>query len=891
MTGPVQNNNPVPPPIVDPFGPGITTYPGLDLDPDTISSLSTANSQVLDTSMNSPKLKAPALFAVMQAVSNAISASKSISFESDAAISKINSTYYRDMIFIATGVLKILLQILDLQRKTDAVVAQIDPDIQGQNSAIASMNSTVGIDHDLTVNMNTAVDHFNVAVALFQFQTYLHDTQQLSDTDYNTALNVFNGYLAEYNTAKDFYNSIVGPRNAQIGLYNQTIVDFNTRVDDHNAQIDEINNERLDLGIFPLLPHQDKQTDFRPLLTPASDFSYLNFAPQVPVLSANPIPFQAAYPRPIPENILTSFFIVIILTRILSMTNLLLKHVEINQNSNEFFNFYLRTNFLLVGLANAYAPTLASSNVTTAGSSVNAGLAAISNALDPVVVSQLYNKGNQDAYAKAFTSILGLGVFDATLLANASVLDKSAIIAAQRLFDKLDALGVDYKDSESLAGAIALEFAAALSGIAGNNGVAGGLSELLSLDINDPTLKALSATIGLSNSGVAISLLSASLGIPGLGAQLLLAAGLSQEEVFNLTSQGNGVNDFLFNPLTQGLAGGVLAASITNSLGGDLSLGQQEALSKSILLAASQTSPLNPNGFFDNLSKALSDNGISGNLSNSILQSAQSGIYGPIAGSREELRSSIAGSLQAQGYSYDDAGSVADAIAGTEGGNGSFNQDLFKSNLAYTLGQAGISSQSDIVNNVIQGLSANIQEVNEATFRDNLQKELTKNGLNQDQALRVATGVAYPVISANNALTALTATNALSTDDLRSNLQNKLTDYFQPIIGAKAANLEATHYTNAIVGKDAADPNSLVNVLNQQISTLKNQKDDSLFNASINSFKDYLKPSTDVNTFNNRLVDLAYHNLYAQDLIHQQASNTGTVKIGGINPNPIMGPA
>lgn len=892
IQGPVNNQPPVGSPPVGFSDPAPATEQDIL---DTLSSLnSLETTQGIFTSPDHPQIKKPALFVVMQTVASAVTASKAISFSSDAAISRLNASFYRDMIFISQNVLNRLIAILTIQILTDLAVQSINDSITTENASIQFQNQFD--DSAVTTVMRDAQIAVNNAYDTYQIKQQQFINNQITQDEFLAATDEYNVAIAVYNNIQSQYSAIAAIRNPQITAYNQSITTYNTAAHNNNILLAQINVSRLDLGLPPL--------PLQPLMNPLIDgkalYPTVNPAPPLPVtlittIDSSPISLIPDYP--VPDSLIVSLFNPL-LSLILSMTNQLLTKIASNQAYNDFYNFFLRTKVTLVTLAKAFGPETASSNVETGGSSSNAGLACIANALDPVVTAQLFNKGNQDAYTKAFTSVLGLGVFDATLLANSKVLSSLEAIAGKSLFDRLQPNGVDIQNAP-LSTALALEFATTVSQASSNNGLKEGLSQELGIDVNNPALNALNAILNLSNLGIAISQLSSSQGLPGLGAQLLLAAGLPLSDVFNLTAQGTGINNFLFNPITQNIAGNALAASILNSLGGTLSSSQQAGLQNAILSAAAQTSPLSPNAFFTNLAGTLNGNNLSGNLANQILEAAQVGIFSPISPTRTGFRSDIVNSLQANGISYGEALQIAAGITGTSatGGPGatfapsSLNQELLTSNLAYNIGLIGVTSQQEIANQVIKNLTANQTEVSEETFRANLQHELEVSGLNKQQALRVATGVAFPFGDSSHPLSAFVTTNQMSYQDLRQSINQSIQSYFEPIIGARAANIEATRYTNAIVGKELSDPNSLVNALGKNIQELHNNQDQSTFNKSVDNFKDYLKPSTDLYTFNNRLTSVAYQNLYAQDLIHQQAVNTGPVRMGGTIANPIMGPA
>ena len=180
----------------------------------------------------------------------------------------------------------------------------------------------------------------------------------------------------------------------------------------------------------------------------------------------------------------------------------------------QFADFFLQQKNGVFALPASFVSLKATSNTTTTGSGSNAGLAAISASLDPVIAERLFNQGAQNAAYQAFTSVLKPGTIDATLVATANVLASASVPNAANL---LELLRSSLKGQDNSSGGEEANVDAALSlGLVRNildftsrSVLSQALQDFVSpLERQNPAFelvqKALSSTIDLSSIGVAL---------------------------------------------------------------------------------------------------------------------------------------------------------------------------------------------------------------------------------------------------------------------------------------------------------------------------------------------------------------------------------------------------
>ncbi len=856
---------------------------------DTLSNLGlSGTTSLIILSADNPQIPKPSLLAVMNQVSDASVTNKQKVYEQSVTIHSLTAKFYQQMIFNADNLLKTLFDTLANQAQAQALVIQANNEIQAQNVAGGFYNLDVGNDVGFTTNINSAATTFNAAYDLFQQQTVLYNNGQITQAQYDLDVAAFNLSQVVYNSAVAIYDNYQGVRNTNIQIYNNSVDTYNSHVGGYNTLIQGINSTRASLGLPPL-----------PLLSPLAHAPLLpqaNTSPPAPVTVPEiivPLPFApiSTIPTVFSVNLLVALFLPLILLRLFLMGQMQTGLNLIN-NAQEFVDFYLRVKTDVNALPAAFASQLAASSTNPSGTSSNTGLAAMSGALDPVIVRRLFNQGFQNAVYKDLIDALTPGTLEATLLANALTFSTLSTNTAAQLIKTVP--GSILEDKLASEKAFSLNYVNNLVGLLSNNVFGPGLASFAApAEENTPTtvaaLTALQSTVNLSVAGLSLGLLSLATGLPGIGGQILGNAGLDSSQLFNLTNGGGiGFNNFLSNPFLQPLLSSQLATSISQTNPG-LNISSQD-LSQAILQAAQQTSALSSGDqFLSNLSNTLTNQGIKGKPAVIVLSAASSALFEPVFDSRIGFRENILQSLIQQDFDSQSALQIASSIAQVSPLATSdqainvkdINTSLLAGNLTANLVNANVDNASDIVNKIIDSLVANRKEIAEQTLRDDLAKSLVNEGLTAQQARRIATGVSIPVSTLNNPLLSSQALNTMSQAELHAELVNTFTNAYGPTFG-NGARGEALKLANALV--DEANPTSLVNITRDNLNQLKNLDDKKYYNAAIDNFKDYIKPSVEFYAFIKRYQDPGNAILFTNDLIHAPAPKTGPVKIGGTNP-------
>lgn len=881
---------------------------------DTLSTVTVANKNLVILSAGNPLLPKPSLFSYMHTVSMASVLNNQEAYQNSAAINSLTAKFYKNTILTVSFLLQIFSETQTLQKQTNQLYQEINNEINAENAQISNYDSNVHDDNTETTNMHNAGVTFNSAYALFQSQTAAYNSGLISAGEYAQDQTIFNQAQTNYNNEVASYNSYVSFRNPEINTFNSSVNSFNSAVNDNNASLAAINAERATLGLEPL-PLQSA-LNVSPLPT---TLSFANTSPPAPVTVIaidNPsfVPLLPPYPLPTPVNVTTAVFLPLVQEYFASLS-FINKGLALTSNVRTFLDFYLHTKFVVYAIPPAFASKMATGNTSNIGAGVDAGLAAISASLDPVIVERVLNKGAQNANYASLISVLKPGTIDATLAATANVLAGAAVVSAnqltQLLKDSIRGIGNDRAINDALTLGFVHNIldlvtqntvAQALAGLTGENNLNPG-------ENNISGINALASTVNLSLTGIALNVLSSALKLPGLGGQLLGLAGLSASDVFNLTSHGLGFNNFASNPLTQALFADQLSSQVAQAIGPQAGLSGQSLaqlqgnINNSLLQAAQLTSSFAaPEQFFNNLAQTLSSNGLTGPLAINILSQTANTFFQPAFNSSFDFRNNLQQSLIDQGFSPNDALQLASSIANVSPGAtgsellnvNSINRNLLIGNLEYNLLlTGGLTTPSDIATKVINNLLANTQEIAEATFRADLTHQLEVQGLAKEQARRIAAGTVIPLTTQNNPLLSGTTTHLLSQNQLHEELVASIKGVYSPLLNKEQAEAHAKDLANLLVGPananakdihDLANPLSLTSSINTHLKDLKNLKDQTLFNNAVDSFKDYLKPSVELNAFSERLMDPGKKLFYANDVMYAQPPTTGPVKIGGTNP-------
>ncbi len=858
-------------------------HPNEELFSDTLSNVSGTGGLVI-FSANNPKIPKPSLFSFMETVSLASVTNKDDSYTNSSTVSRVTANFYRNFIFNAAQLLKILFNILVIQEATQLIIASMNSQIGSENPLISSYNSGVASDNANSTTINNAANTFNTAYNTFQEQTTQYNNGQISAQEYAQDQATYNTALVTYNTAVNNYNIYAAGRNGTIDAYNNSVSAYNAQVEQNNSALASINQERAALGLPPI-----------PLEQPISSVPSLasaNTVPPAPATAPPQINATTIYlipPYALPSDLVTTLFQTLMQNPIIGQIETGLNQI---QNVRQFSDFYLRVKTSVFALPAAFSSQFATSDTTTTGTNSSAGLAAISGSLDPSVVDRLLNQGAQNAYYQAASSVLKPGTIDVTILASALALTNASLFSAQQLLQLLKGSTQQGFNQNSIDAALELGLASVLLDILSKNTLENNVSE----DENNANALPFQSTENLNQLATAIGLFSLGLNLPGLGAQILGLSGLSDSELFNLTSNGIGFNNFIFNPFTQNFAASELAALLIQNTSASANLTPSEALTlqnnvqAALVQAASATSPLGgSNQFFNNLSTTLVSNGVTGPLSTNIQAAALTAFFEPAFTSQTGFSNNLQQSLISQGFSSSNAFQLASSIAGVAPGTSSdallnvnnINTPLLAGNLAYNLQAVGVTTPSDVATQVITAFAKNTQEVNEATLRDNLVHELEVQNLTAEQARRVVAGTAIPLTSQNNPLVSSVATHTISRDALHAQLVSSIANVYNPLIGTQQAQVQASQLADQIVGQN---PLSLVSLVHSHLNTLKNQQDQIYFDTAIENFQAKIKPSINYIAYYNQLVDPGKKYLYANNLMEDPSSSTGPVKMGGTNP-------
>jgi hypothetical protein len=883
---------------------------------DTLATLAAGNKGIIIITANNPLIPKPSLFAYMQAVSLASVRNQSETDQESADINRIAGTFYKDLIFNANNMLSLLFLVLTIQTQSQQLAQDANTLNNAENSQINQYNEDVSNDAAQSQTINTAATTFNTANALFQQQTQQFKNGNISAAEYAQDQATFNQAQSTYNAATANYNNYIATRNPQIAAYNASAADYNNKLQQLNAAIGIINAERASLGIPPL-----------PLLTPiSSNVSALNSAstsPPAPVTvppAVNPasVPTIPTYVQPQPTDLVNSIFIPLFQLRmaVVGQTENGLQQIV---NVQAFADYFLQTKSSIFALPPAFTSQMAATTGSFTGVGSDAGLAAISSALDPVMVARLLNQSAQNALSSAVTSVLKPGTIDATLLATATTLSNASISNASQMLQMLretiqGIANSEGADESTVDKALSLGLVRNILDFVSRKDLSQALEDFVSPEEkNNPlfqlAVKALNSSIDLSLIGVALGFLSAQLGLPGLGAQILGLAGANSNSLFNATGNGISFNDFAFNPFSSAFVANTISSQLANLIGGvnGYSLSDiqklQYNLQSAFTYALSTTSPYaGPEQLFANLAQGLQNSGITGDLAASVL-SAAGGIFSePAFSSRVDFRNNLQQSLVNQGFSSDDALQIASSIAGVSPSStadellnaNTIDTSLLVANLAYNISlSGGIVTASSIASQVVGAALANTQEISEATLRDNLVHALTVEGIQADLARRIVAGTAIPS-SNDDLLSSSVYTSQLTQGQLHDELTASIKGIYSPLLGNQQANLQAQQLADFLVGpsnanvkeiSENANPLSLVSTIRDNLNSLKNQNDQASFNNAIDNYSDYLKPSTQLYAYFEKLNNPADLFLKVDNLLNATSPTTGPVNMGGTNPS------
>ncbi|MBS4165174.1 Uncharacterized protein NEOC65_000223 [Neochlamydia sp. AcF65] len=877
--------------------PSVSSPSSTQVSGDTLASRALADPGLVIFNPDNPQIPKPSLLSYLQVISLATRMNKQSSYDESALINLLRSNFYKNSIDNANNLLQILNELLALQAETQKFNQAANDGINSVNIPISDYNSGVSQDNSSTTSIHNAAINFNNAYTLYQAQTQAFLAGNISAEEYAQNTATYNAAQAAYNQAVNTYNNYVTSRNQTINAYNDAVNAYNNQATANNQKLAEINEKRARYGLEPL-PPQELLSTYAPLLPVASS------APPAPVdvpavINASPIPLLTPYPTATPTDLIESIYLPLfqLTFAIVGQIN---KGLKLNLDMRDFLDYYLPVKTSLMGLPASFASQMMTNNNSAAGNSNTAGLASIAASLEPSIVARLHNQGNQNAYYQKFSAVLKSGTIDVSLVATANILASASLVSGQQMIDLLknDAAGRTI-DGVNISKALALGFISNVTHLIAQNSLSSALQDLNDNPAASQALNTLSALINLSSAGVALSLLSSSLGQSGLGAQLLGLTGLSSSTIASLTGQGVGINDFASNPFVQAYAAQQLSTQIANALGLQAGLPSsgvgalQQMLQNAVLASFQQTSSVAAsNQFFNNLAQNLTKNGITGQQAADALSAASTAFYDPLFTSQVDFRDGLKKSLESQGFSSNDALQIASSIAGVAPTATSdpfftpndLDTNRFISNLASNLTLAGISTPSEIANKVASALLANTEQISQATLRDHLQYQLGLQGLAKDEARRVATGISFSATLENN---------PLSQANLHQELLSSITAVYLPVLGLKKAQEQAQQLADLLVGPananakdihDAAQPYSLVRSIADHLDSIKKTENEALFEATVESFKDYIKPSLDLYTFTQRLMDPANKLVYANDLMLAPAVNTGTIKMGGTNP-------
>ena len=860
MVGPV--NNTPPPPVATPLGGSGSSSSPTPMD--TLSNLGYQTQNLSIYSADNPQIPKPTLLSVLQQVSLASEENKATAYENSTTIYLLSAKFNRDMIFTSDDILQLLYSVLTFQNQQQVFIElQLRAQIDAQNDVIANYNAGRVNDANQTATMHDAAETFNAAHALYLTQLDEGITPEQQETfdqaqlTYNTAVNNYNAYFNVRNPAIDSYNASITAYNIDILAMNTTILVINIFRSEHN---------------LPLI------ASATPIPVPGYEAPYLPTAgtsPPSPVAVPNTLnpPFIPQVPPydGVIDDLIAGVFLPEseITMTVLGNTQ---KGLKLIVSSQQFIDYILQTKINVKAIPPSDAPQMATSDTSTTGVGINAGLAAISVSLDPVVVTRLFNQGAQDANYQQIIAELDRDIVDTTLIATSNLLKNISLVTGQQLIELLQNSPQGDKTHDNI---FAIGLAANILNIASRNVIANGLKESVGPNAaNEAALKGLGSTMNLSLIGLATALLSSALGLPGLGAQLLGSAGVNNADIFNLTANGGtGFNNFAFNPFTQALFAEQLSARIAQNLGAN---NLQEGIQQALLQASLQTSPFaGSEQFFSNLAVALSNNAETKPLASQILNSASTAFFEPAFTSRVDFRNQLQQSLIDQDLDGNEALQIASSIAGVSPSaetdepvnTKTVDIDFLSSNLAESLANLGIPSFQDITQNIINGLRENNQEIAEATFRNNIRHELEVQGLKQEVATRVASGLSIP--SANLAL--------LNQTNLHEQLVASFSDIYSPLLGEDRANAHAQQLADSILGP-------AVSALRDHLEEVKNLQNQAFFDTAMDNFKDYLKPTVDLYAFMEKAMDPAKRLVYANDIMMAPTATTGPVKMGGTNP-------
>lgn len=873
----INSNNPLDINDLDPLLPSNTP-----LTTTTTNNTNTPNTDSLQTS-NTPASGSNALFIkgsgnptlypplidILNAVKDATYASKRNTYESSTAMNELTAQFYSNLVSNAEDFVSRMNDLVNLQGQSFGITEEANAEIDKLNAAAEKYNTENGSpaqDNAQVQAMNTAISNYNSAFTNLQIATaqWNANPKQIDEGTYNQYIGQYNNAVDAYNNQLSTYNNYKGARNQTIDAFNSVVNEFNSETGDINNRVATVNQDRQSYGQDPLQN-----------LSAASPVPRLPDLPgpggsTIPTInySASDKSTQEKMPDIDPSESLNTLNVLIFdIVSTLAFTQQSTAQIS---NQQEKTDYFLRVKPNLVTLPAAFSSQQTSATTSTTGSGSNVGFGAVSAALDPVINSQVMNESQQNA------NYLQAGVRDNDPAFNYGLAQKRLEIllnlkGAVELTPLIDQAGNNDPEATGTA------FRQALS-----VGVATDRAQVLSqvgIGSSDEALA------NLRTLGYDLSNISTQLSSPDLGIQILGLAGLSTTDLFNVTAQGVNAKEFLNDPFAGPVVKENLINGIGTALGGsDLRTAVTAALNDAI---GSTSSYSNSEALVSQFQNSLINQGVSSSDAAIASASLSSQLDGAAFTSRTDFRDSVQQSLVSQGFSNDDALALASESAGisplaTDDATlapRNLDANLFLSNLAFNLTLQNVTTPSEIAQNVAQKLLENTQEVSEATFRDDLEKELVNQGLNQDEARRVASGVGIP----------LSADSSSSQAAVRTDLVASLQGVYGPLVNTQDATQRAQHNADNLVGPantnarahyDDSHP-TLVNVIRSNFEYVKTQSDNETYAKAIDSFRDYLKPTIELYASQEIARNPASFYMEATSIQHGADAKTGGVKMGG----------
>lgn len=634
-----------------------------------------------------------------------------------------------------------------------------------------------------------------------------------AENTYNNAISAYNTYV---NTTRvDNYNSAKNTLASDL-------TDYNSSVAEQNALIDEINGLRAEAGI-PLLPHVSDAPSIpaqtiMPTAPSTSNPVTLPDATQPTPVASIPAPVQ---PPTLDE--LVAQYVTPLLDTVVPAMEGPDQLVDQLTQYHDFQRYYLgplagKVTTLPTSFVNQNEEVFLDQSVNV-GSGSGVSLGTMIGGLSNENLNRLLSDSIATAAAQQANIPISPELYDQIRLIILALHSRAALGSSVPAFSLLsERLASMDENSTAVQMALSLAYTIQIAALAVSDDLQQAiLSRLQTANPNaDPAALSklavtLTAAANLSFALFAVSQLAQSLKSPELTGQVLSLINTPSTEGALASASTITVSDVLSNPVSVSN----LKANISQSLAG-----------------------------FGNVSQDVA-NEIAKNLNFSDISDE--------AQLKDAIKQQIIKASENEKISSDEATALADRaaefvkaeIAGKNLLDTAVQKEVVQHDyLTKQLQNEGVSNDviAKIVPNIVDGSYTSRREL-----RDTISENLIASGIAQGEALNIAT-----TIVVNNQSGILTYP-PVSDTQLAENVTSHVTNQASADFGVRQSQQLAGLIVSALLGNDQTSPSSITNIIRTNLEALKGIDDEKVANA----IREFLRPSTDLFQFNQRIMDPA----------------------------------